>query len=145
MRKFAFIVVVAALVYGYLQERGLSIPGLTSLIGSSSDSTLQAAYRNRESGIQVQATGTVTRLLPDDLDGSRHQKFILELGTDQTLLVTHNIDLAPRISRLRTGDTVEFLGQYEWNTEGGVIHWTHHDPAHSHPGGWLKHKGKTYQ
>jgi hypothetical protein len=40
---------------------------------------------------------------------------------------------------------VAFRGEYEWNQKGGVIHWTHRDPDGQHSGGWLKHKGKTYQ
>jgi len=84
-------------------------------------------------------------ILPDDNDGSRHQRFILQLNSGQTLLIAHNIDIAPRIPVLRQGDEVAFRGQYEWNPEGGVIHWTHHDPGGQHPGGWLKHEGQTYQ
>jgi hypothetical protein len=82
--------------------------------------------------------------LPDDLEGSRHQRFVLRLSSGQTLLVAHNIDLAPRISSLNRGDKVEFYGEYEWNAKGGVIHWTHHDPSGRHVGGWLKHDSKTY-
>ena len=84
-------------------------------------------------------------LLSDDNEGSRHQRFILELGNGQTLLVAHNIDLAPRIDRLQKGDTVEFFGEYEYTDKGGVIHWTHHDPQKRHVDGWLKHQGSTYQ
>ena len=87
----------------------------------------------------------VVRILPDDNDGSRHQRFILRTASGQTLLIAHNIDLAPRISDLRKGDRVEFYGVYEWNDRGGVIHWTHHDPQGSHTPGWLRHKGRTYQ
>ena len=43
------------------------------------------------------------------------------------------------------GDTVSFFGEYEWNSKGGVIHWTHHDPARQHVAGWLKHEGRTYE
>jgi len=87
----------------------------------------------------------VLKILPDDLEGSRHQRFILRLSSGQKLLVAHNIDLAPRISSLRRGDKVEFSGEYEWNAKGGVIHWTHHDSTGRHIGGWLKHDGQTYQ
>ena len=87
----------------------------------------------------------VIKILPDDLKGSRHQRFILRHSSGQTILIAHNIDLAPRIDGLRTGDTVAFFGEYEWNPTGGVIHWTHRDPDGSHVGGWLKHRGKTYQ
>jgi hypothetical protein len=83
--------------------------------------------------------------LSDDLDGSRHQRFILKLASGQTVLISHNMDLAPRIDSLRKGDMVEFYGEYEWNPKGGVVHWTHHDPNGRHVAGWLKHRGKTYQ
>lgn len=89
--------------------------------------------------------GVVTRLLPDDQKGSRHQRFILRLASGQTLLVAHNIDIAPRIAGIRVGDAVSFCGQYESNSQGGVIHWTHHDPQGRHTAGWLQHNGRRYQ
>lgn len=105
---------------------------------------LENLYRERRGGVQVEAAGVVTRLLPDDNRGSRHQRFVVELPTGQTLLIAHNIDLAPRIDGLRTGDRVEFSGEYEWNPEGGVIHWTHRDPSGKHRTGWLVHEGVKY-
>ncbi len=111
----------------------------------AADAVLAEAYASRHSNVQVSGTGTVVRLLPDDDDGSRHQRFVLELGSGQTLLVAHNIDLAPRIPGLAVGDTVAFNGEYEWNARGGVLHWTHHDPQGRHAGGWLRHEGRTYQ
>ncbi|WP_241242403.1 DUF3465 domain-containing protein [Thalassotalea sp. G2M2-11] len=106
---------------------------------------IQNAYKNRLSNIQIKGEGTVIKILPDDNKGSRHQKFILRLSSGQTLLIAHNIDLAPRINSISNGDNVQFYGEYEWNNKGGVIHWTHYDPNGRHIGGWLKHRGKTYQ
>ncbi|MET2897555.1 DUF3465 domain-containing protein [Vibrio rotiferianus] len=117
---------------------------LASVNVQANDYQLKQAYENHQSDIQVQGSGKVIRLLPDDNDGSRHQKFILKLHSKQTLLVAHNIDLAPRIPDLEVGDSVQFYGEYEWSNKGGVMHWTHHDPNNRHPHGWLKHNGKKY-
>lgn len=103
------------------------------------------AFAEQRSDVQVTGSGKVHRTLPDDTQGSRHQRFIMKLANGQTVLVAHNIDLAPRIPRLQRGDTVGFSGEYEYNAQGGVIHWTHHDPAGRHANGWLEHKGQRYQ
>ena len=67
------------------------------------------------------------RLLTDDDDGSRHQRFVLQLRDRDTLLIAHNIDLSKRVP-LGMGDRIKFRGMYEWNELGGLVHWTHHDP-----------------
>ena len=115
------------------------------IVRVKNDRVLQEAWQQRRSNVQIQGSGVVVRLLADDLDGSRHQRFILRLNSGQTLLVAHNIDIAPRVAELQVGDRVEFFGEYEWNTQGGIIHWTHRDPQNRHVAGWLKHKGRTYQ
>ncbi|TXZ54571.1 DUF3465 domain-containing protein [Vibrio cholerae] len=111
----------------------------------ANDAVLQQAYLSQQSDLQVQGFGQVSKVLPDDNDGSRHQKFILKLNSGQTLLVAHNIDLAPRIPNLKVGDSVEFYGEYEWNKKGGVLHWTHKDPQNRHAHGWLKHNWQVYE
>ncbi|EGQ8224932.1 DUF3465 domain-containing protein [Vibrio cholerae] len=111
----------------------------------ANDAILQQAYQSQQSDLQVQGLGQVVKVLPDDNDGSRHQKFILKLNSGQTLLVAHNIDLAPRIPNLKVGDIVEFYGEYEWNKKGGVLHWTHKDPQNRHDHGWLKQNGQVYE
>lgn len=110
-----------------------------------SDALLAILFADNHSNVQVYGNGTVIAMLPDDLSGSRHQKFIIELNSNQTLLVTHNIDLASRINDLSLGDRIEFFGEYEWNNEGGVIHWTHHDPDEVHVNGWILHNNVIYQ
>jgi hypothetical protein len=109
------------------------------------DNAIGRAFANRESDIQVEGKGTVIRLLSDDVNGPRHQRFIVKLASGQTLLISHNIDIAPRISELTVGDSVRFNGEYVWNEKGGTIHWTHHDPRGRHVAGWVVHNGKTYQ
>lgn len=115
-----------------------------SLPAWSDDAVLKQAYETQQSNLQVQGEGQVIRVLPDDNDGSRHQKFILRLDSGQTILIAHNIDLAPRIPGIAEGDSVGFYGEYEWNNKGGVVHWTHKDPRNSHAHGWLMHEGTKY-
>lgn len=112
---------------------------------SVGDEGLRRAFEERTRNLLVEGQGVVKLILPDDNKGSRHQRFILQLNSGQTLLIAHNIDIAPRITVLRQGDEVMFRGQYEWNPEGGVVHWTHHDPRGQHADGWLKHEGQTYE
>jgi len=106
---------------------------------------INEAFKNQQSNVQVKGSGKVIRILSDDNQGSRHQKFILKLSSGNTLLIAHNIDLAPRIKSISKGDTIQFYGEYEWNKKGGVVHWTHRDPNKHHINGWLKHKGIVYQ
>lgn len=112
---------------------------------SDGEQAIRQAFDDKLSNRQVKGKGTVTRILADDMNGARHQRFILQLPVGITVLIAHNIDLAPRIPNLKAGDTVEFNGEYEWNSKGGVIHWTHDDPRGQHEAGWLRHDGTTYQ
>ncbi len=114
-----------------------------NLSGPVNDSLYQA-WQQQRSDVQLSGSGVVTRVLSDDTKGSRHQRFILKINAHQTILIAHNIDLAPRITGLREGDVVEFYGEYEWNKKGGVVHWTHKDPNNRHAHGWLRHRGKQY-
>ncbi len=136
-----------AFFYGFLPTLELKALPVSNgiLVQANSVEILKKAFENQTSNLQVQGQGIVTKILSDDNQGSRHQRFLLRLSSGQTLLIAHNIDLAPRIPNLKVGDTVAFYGEYEWNAKGGVIHWTHHDPQKRHPNGWLKHQGKTYQ
>ncbi len=115
-------------------------PASSTPASSACDS--QTQFR---SGARVETSGVVERVLPDDNSGSRHQRFIVRLASGQTLLIAHNIDIAPRVAGLTRGDPVSFSGIYEPNNKGGVVHWTHHDPSGRHTAGWIEHKGRRYQ
>ena len=148
MKKKLLLVVIALVVaYFGAAERGIVPgPGIDSPGNTGhADTALSDAIEQRRSNVQVQGGGEVKRVLADDNDGSRHQRFILTLASGRTLLIVHNIDLAPRVVGLQAGDYVAFNGEYEWSEQGGVVHWTHHDPQGSHVAGWLKHNDRTYQ
>ena len=84
------------------------------------------------------------RLLADDDEGSRHQRFVLKLRGGQTLLIAHNIDIAPRVP-IGMGDRVRFRGMYEWNELGGLVHWTHADPHGIEEGGYVRYRSQQYR
>ena len=111
---------------------------------NGADNSVQLAYAAQRSGLWVEASGRVTRVLRDDNEGSRHQKFILELDDGHSLLVAHNIDLAERVP-VHKGVALAMRGRYEWNDRGGVIHWTHHDPDGQEQGGWIQMDDVRYQ
>lgn len=140
MKKLLLVIVVAAAGYvAHARHDSATNPAPQAEAASSDRISSEASHS------QVQGLGVVSRILSDDNDGSRHQRFILRLRSGQTLLVAHNIDLAPRIDDLKEGDTVEYSGEYEWNPKGGVVHWTHQDPSRQHVAGWLKHDGRVFQ
>lgn len=148
MKKLFIALLVGLALYGVQQRHPGLLQGLTGAPAATASSTsaqLRQAYEDRRSDLRVEGRAVVTRVLRDDLKGSRHQRFLMRTDDGLSLLVAHNIDLAPRVEGLREGDEIEFAGEYEWNDKGGVIHWTHHDPRGRHPGGWLKHNGRTYQ
>lgn len=99
---------------------------------------------SQDSGNWVDGTGVVTRVISDDNDGSRHQRFILDIRNGQTVLVAHNIDLARRVP-IGVGDRVTFRGMYEWNNLGGLIHWTHDDPMGVETGGYVSFRRRVYK
>jgi hypothetical protein len=104
---------------------------------------LAEAFRAQRSGVEIDAGGRVTRVLSDDREGSRHERFLVRIE-GVSVLVAHNLDLAPRVP-VAAGDSIELRGEYEWNPKGGVIHWTHRDPDGRHAAGWIRHDGRLYQ
>jgi len=160
IRKILLTVVVIALIayicYDYLESGG-SLTGSTdpdlpvvetsqetSVTSEDGDAVIAQLFADKKSDVQVTGRGVVVRLLSDDNDGDRHQRFILRLNSGQTLIIVHNIDIAERVDPLAVGDVVEFCGEYYYSDEGGGVHWTHHDPDGSHADGWLRVNGKTY-
>ena len=157
VRAVTIVLLLVGLALGYVIE------GRVGGDGSASDSSEMAGrtthdaaaihelFRAERSDVVVVVQGRVQRVLEDDTQGSRHQRFIVRVADPYdsvsdpvTLLVAHNIDLAPRVP-LESGDELLLRGEYEWNDRGGVLHWTHHDPDGDRPGGWIELDGERYR
>jgi hypothetical protein len=121
------------------------VPSAASTPAASDDASIARAFANHARDVRVDGDGVVARVLPDDNQGDRHQRFLVRLPSGQSVLIVHNIDIAPRVQNLRVGDAIQFEGEYVWNDKGGLVHWTHHDPAARHRTGWIKYGGRTYQ
>lgn len=119
-------------------------PSPSSQSSRSQTVEVEDAYHQHLSGVTVEATGAVERLLPDDTDGTRHQRFILHLALGLSVLVVHNIDVAQRVP-VSPKDIVTVHGEYAYNEKGGAIHWTHHDPDGRKVGGWIRFESREYR
>lgn len=109
-----------------------------------SEDAIRQLIEGEISGEMVTLEAEVVKVLPDDNDGSRHQRLLLALESGGTVLISHNIDLASRVPA-EEGDVIVVRGQYEWNEKGGVVHWTHHDPKGWREGGWIEVGGERYE
>jgi len=112
---------------------------------TSDNAAVERDYAEKRSTVEVTAEGAVTRVLADESGPSGlHQRFIIRLaGSTQTVLVENNVTIGQRAPVL-VGDDVMVHGEYVWNDQGGLIHFTHHDPAPAHEGGWIELKGVRY-
>jgi hypothetical protein len=155
----ALILLVLASAYYYLEHKApenkqledkhsenQTNPTKTTETPSTSNHQTALDYFNRRvSGKMITLNAEVINILSDDNHPPRHQRFIIKLDNKLTVLISHNIDLAPRVKGLNAGDLVTITGQYEWNDKGGVIHWTHHDPQGRRDGGQIVHNGTVYR
>jgi hypothetical protein len=106
---------------------------------------VERAFAEHRSGIEVTVDGSITRVLSDDTGPSgTHQRFIVRVNASaQTLLIDNNLNIGERVP-VAVGDGVTVHGEYVWNDQGGLIHFTHHDPSRTHEDGWIELRGVRY-
>jgi hypothetical protein len=122
-----------------------SAPPLASTAASgasASCASAQSAYRTHRSELWLIVSARVTRDLSDAHGTYTHQRFIVACSGGFTLLIVNDISIGTR-APARVGDTVTVRGQYIWNEQGGLIHFTHHDPEGG-IGGYIAEDGTTY-
>jgi hypothetical protein len=80
MKKLTIVIFVGLALLLFFQENPDLFHSLETAT-TESDQRLLHAYQQQQSDIQVRGSGVVIRMLADDRQGSRHQKFILELSS----------------------------------------------------------------
>ena len=105
---------------------------------------MENAFINRQTNLMAEVTGRVVRIISDDTNGAKHQRFVIQLVNGQNILVAHNIGYADRVP-VSLYEPVTVRGQYSWSETGGLMHWTHHDVSLSRLHGWIDHQGIRYE
>ncbi len=93
MKNWIWIALVVGAIIGY-QHWQQQTPVKTdapshAAASADTDAKLQAAFDGRQSNLQIRGSGVVSKTLPDDNKGSRHQRFILKLANGQINIVRH--------------------------------------------------------
>lgn len=95
---------------------------------------------------EVDFSGTVTgppRFFYGTRTHCEHEAFTVTTPCGPVDIID-NVDLAPRVP-VRAGDPVDVRGEYVNDPgRGPLVHWTHHDPAHRHPDGFIRLRGRVY-
>jgi len=119
-------------------------PAATASDTAAQNAAVQRAFEQRAEGAELTATGIVDRVLSDESGPSGpHERFIVRLPSGMTVLIEHNLSIAPRVP-VAIGSAVTVHGEYVWNAEGGLLHFTHHDPDRSHENGYVLYGGRRY-
>lgn len=104
---------------------------------------VEDAHRYRQTGFMAEVEGTVARILMDDREDRRNQKFTIRLTNGQMLLVIHDQEVAGRVP-VSVGDTVLVRGEYVWTETGGTLRHTQRDYSTQRLHGWIDHQGERY-
>lgn len=74
---------------------------------------------------------------------ARHEEFTAQTAGGP-IDVIDNVDLAPAVP-VQPGDRIEVRGEMVHDPgREPIVHWTHHDPAHRHPDGFIRYRGLVY-
>lgn len=114
---------------------------------TASNSVVCAASQNEQSHVEVDAAGTVARILGVQSGrSSAHEGFLLRVACAAPVVIRVEANTSfTGTFALRTGQAVRVRGEYETDPRGGVIHWTHRDPRGRHPDGFIEVNGTRYQ
>ena len=86
---------------------------------------------------------TVPRFFYGSRSHSVHEAFEARSSAGVVEIVD-NVSIAPRCP-VQPGDCIEVRGQLVHDPgKPPLVHWTHHDPGHRHPDGFIRLRGRLY-
>ena len=101
------------------------------------------AFYEQRTGIMVEVSGQVVRVLQSGGNESASQWFQMRTPNGQHFLVGHHSDASDAIPLLAR-ENIVVRGEYEWTESGGTIRQTQRDTSLRRRHGWIEYKGKRY-
>ncbi|GAC1328213.1 MAG: hypothetical protein NVS2B16_00330 [Chloroflexota bacterium] len=145
-RKFALAVTAIAIgcVFLLIAVRHHASVSLEEAEREATVACAQAAtaWTRHESRTWITVTARVVRLLPETYGRYEHQRFVVHCTSGRSILVTNDVSIGTR-APIAAGATVTVHGEYIWNRQGGLVHFTHHSDSGG-PGGWILYRHKLY-
>lgn len=113
--------------------------------GTEGDKNLVHAIESNRRTKFVSGSGMkVVALMPDDNQGSPHQKFRVQLSNGSGLMIISNLDMCVHVP-VRVGDVVGAGGEFiPTGKSSGILHWVHRDPKKERPDGYIELNGQVY-
>jgi hypothetical protein len=97
--------------------------------------------------VEVDFRATVTsppRYFSGTVSHAHHEAFDCRTDDGLALEIVDNVDLAPPVP-VGPGDRIAARGELVHDPgREPLVHWTHHDPAALHAGGWIDFAGRRY-
>ncbi len=107
--------------------------------------TIEQAYgagRPAEVTFQAQVT-SAPRFFVGSHTHAWHEAFEVKTAAGPVQIID-NVGLAPRIP-VQPGDAITVRGEMVHDPgKPPIVHWTHHDPQHQHPDGFIELQGRLY-
>lgn len=145
MRNQFVLSSILAAVFGFSGATAIATTAEAARVAYPAGQTelISAQEANRGANF-IEVSGVkVVRLLNDDLTGSKHQKWVVQLANGREVAAVYNIDVTPRIP-LKVGDVISMGGQYIYDHGGGLLHWLHEDGRRHRPNGYVEVNGVRY-
>lgn len=125
------------------KETRRSADQVVAPVNANDSDIIRAVNDQRRVNFVEGADMVVTKVLPDDNSGAKHQKWTVRLSNGKLLQAVYNLDMCPHVP-LKVGDVVSMGGEFIWTGGGGLIHWLHHDPRGNRPDGYVFVNGEYY-